>query len=800
MSKVSRNVHINVSSNVAGQMGKGTVAATGLSGALKGVGTSATLATGGIRAMTAALISSGIGALVVAAGALIAGFMGLVNSSREFSKSMSSLKAVLGDKASDIALGELADDAKRLGATTAFTASQVVKLQTEFSKLGFSTDEILAATEATLDLAAASETDLASAAAVAGNTIRSFGLTANDTQMVVDVMAKSFTSSALDMNKFQESMKLVAPIAATVKVGVQEASAALAILADRGVSGSMAGTQLRRIMSDLATKTGKDFATSLEITQKRLAEAGTEAEKLAIAKELVGDRAKGSLIALAENREELAGLKVAFDDAGGAAEQMANDQLDNLDGDLTILASAWSGLMLSFEDGSGVISMLSRGAVQMLSGSIMMLTRAMDFVPPVINAILNGFKGTGIGLAIAGNAFLLLGQQIAKFAVEAQLLLADVPIVGSAIDEKAAKRRLKFLDNQIDATKDRIKAFANETVALNEDTIQGFKDAAGKHEKRVKELNAKEAKINEEFREGEADADTKANDNKLKDKEDFLKKLTKMEQDHEDKTELEKIQRKRERHLAELDELELNETEKREAQKRINDYYDGLASDQQKEDDDKAAKIKLEQKEKDDREREEQAEKEEAARVAKVQGMMDVLDSAARVAGEESKIGKALLAIKTVMQLKELAMKMKASAQELFVKKVQAAEEATIEGAKVGTAIAAGSAETSKVGFPWNVITMASYALQAVSLVKAFKSSKAKLDSTTGISSGGGSITAAAPQAPSFNVLGQTSAGDNMLADVIGQSNQTMRAYVVESDVASVQSLTRNATDLSSID
>lgn len=800
MSKVSRNVHINVSSNVAGQMGKGTVAATGLSGALKGVGTSAALATGGIRAMTVALISSGIGAVVVAVGALAAGFMGLINSSREFEKSMSGLKAILGENASEIALKELADDAKRLGAETAFTATQVVGLQTEFSKLGFSTDEILAATEATLDLAAASGTELSEAATVAGNTIRGFGLSANETQRVVDVMAKSFTSSALDMNKFQESMKLVAPIAKTVKVSVEESSAALAVLADRGVSGSMAGTQLRRIMSDLAQKTGKDFQTSLEITQKRLANASTEAEKLAIAKELVGDRAKGSLIALAENREQLDLLTTSFNNAGGAAEQMAEDKLDNLDGDLTILGSAWSGLMLSFEDGSGVINKLSRGAIQILTGSIALFTKTMDFIPPVWNAFLNGFKKLAPSAKILPLQFSLMGNAITKFALEAKLALADVPLLGRAIDESSVKAQLKQLDNTIALNKQKIQGFKEEMAALDRDSIQGFIDASRKGEKRTKDLKAKEASINEEFREGEAEADKKADDGKLKDKEDFLKKLKKMEEDDEDKTAQEKIERKRERHLKELEQLEMDETEKREAAKRINDYYDGLIEEKDAEDKTKADKKKADQMIKDEAERVELAEKEEEVRQAKIQGMYDVLDTAARVAGEETKIGRALQAIKLAMQLKELAMKMKSSAQELLVKKVQAAEEATIEGAKVGTAIASGTAETSKVGFPWNVITLASYALQAASLVKAFKRSKGKLDQATGISGGGGGITAQAPQAPSFNVLGQTSAGDNMLADVIGNSQQTMRAYVVESDVASVQSLTRNANDLSSID
>ena len=218
--KEKRNVHINVTSNVATSMNKGTVASTGLSTSLKGVATSANLATGGIKAMAMALISSGVGAFVVAIGALAGGFMGLINQSRDFAQQMSNLKAVLGDNATPDAIDALSQSAKRLGATTAFTATQVGELQVELAKMGFDSDQILASSNAVLALAAASGTDLANAAAIAAGTLRGFNLTASDTMRVADVMAKSFASSSLDITKFQESMKQVAPIASTVGVSI----------------------------------------------------------------------------------------------------------------------------------------------------------------------------------------------------------------------------------------------------------------------------------------------------------------------------------------------------------------------------------------------------------------------------------------------------------------------------------------------------------------------------------------------------------------------------------------------------
>ena len=151
--------------------------------------------------MTMALISSGVGAFVVAVGALIGGIGGLINKSMAFQKSLSTLQAVTGATSEDMLT--LKNLAKELGSTTAFTASQVVELQTELAKLGFKTKDIENATGAILDLAASLGVSLAEAAEFSGSVVRSFGLKTIETQRVVDVMAKSTSSSALSFERIK---------------------------------------------------------------------------------------------------------------------------------------------------------------------------------------------------------------------------------------------------------------------------------------------------------------------------------------------------------------------------------------------------------------------------------------------------------------------------------------------------------------------------------------------------------------------------------------------------------------------
>ena len=72
---------------------------------------------------------------------------------KDFEQANSNLQAVLGVTSDE--MGDLNDNAKELGSTTAFTATEVVQLQTELAKLGFPTEDILKMTRATLNAAAA---------------------------------------------------------------------------------------------------------------------------------------------------------------------------------------------------------------------------------------------------------------------------------------------------------------------------------------------------------------------------------------------------------------------------------------------------------------------------------------------------------------------------------------------------------------------------------------------------------------------------------------------------------------------
>lgn len=254
-----------------------------------------------------------------------------------FEQSMAKVKAISG--ATGSAFKDLEGTARQLGMTTRFSASEVSELMLNYSKLGFSAGEIQKITGATLDLALATGEDLAQSAEVAGSTLRAFGLEADQMQRVTDVMAKSFSSSALDLGRFSDSMKFVAPVAKAANISIEETTAMLGVLANNGIKGSQAGTALRRIISEIGA-TGKPVNQAL----KELASTGLN---LADAKDEVGRSAQSALLVLSEGVDKIDPLTEALEGAEGAASAMAGIMDDTLEGSMFKLQSAVSEMGIS---------------------------------------------------------------------------------------------------------------------------------------------------------------------------------------------------------------------------------------------------------------------------------------------------------------------------------------------------------------------------------------------------------------------------------------------------------------------
>ena len=269
----------------------------------------------------------------------------------EFEAIMSEVQAISG------ALGEqiqsLADDAKVFGSTTVFTAAQVGMLQKELSKLGFTVDQIRDMTGATLDLSVATGEDLANSASVAGGVLRAFNADAVEATRLIDVMAKSFSTSALDLGKFTTATGQSAKVASDAGFTFESLSAVLGILANNNIKAETTGTGVRNILLKI-NEQGSELSQILGGGVKsfddfiaRLETAASDSDAFAKAQKSVGLENAVVFTTLVSNVDKLVEYNEVLKDSEGAAQDTARIMQDNFRGAVTELQSALDGLYIT---------------------------------------------------------------------------------------------------------------------------------------------------------------------------------------------------------------------------------------------------------------------------------------------------------------------------------------------------------------------------------------------------------------------------------------------------------------------
>lgn len=291
----------------------------------------------------------------------------------EYTYAMSSVQAVTKATAADMV--QLEKITRELGATTQFTSSQAAEGAKYLGMAGFTTNQILEALPATLDLAAAATLSMGQAADITSNIMSGFGLAANQAGKAADVLAAIASSANTDVTGMGSAMKYVGPIARSLGISMEDTAAAVGVLANQGIQGSMAGTGLKTSFSSLVgpTKAAKEAIkslgidlkdvnpqfNSLEDVIKRFAVAGLDAER---AFTIFGQRGATAMLALTGDISGLEKLLKVTNNATGSAERMAKIMRDNVKGDADLLKSALTDL--AFVIGDAGLTKAVRGFIQ----------------------------------------------------------------------------------------------------------------------------------------------------------------------------------------------------------------------------------------------------------------------------------------------------------------------------------------------------------------------------------------------------------------------------------------------------
>lgn len=277
-------------------------------------------------------------------------FSEAVKTGMDFEAQMSRVKAISGATGEEFA--KLKEQAKQLGADTAFSATEAAEGMENLASAGFSTSEIIAAMPGMLGLAASSGEDLASSADIAASTLRGFGLEASSAGHVADVLAKNAAATNAAVADTGEAMKYVAPVAKSMGIEFEETAAAIGIMADAGIKGSQAGTTLRGALSRIAKPTKamqetmdslglsfydsngkmKSLADITEMLETKMAGLTDEQKNQALIT-LFGQESLSGMMALMDRGSgEVRKLTDEYKNCDGSAKDMAKTMQDNLSG------------------------------------------------------------------------------------------------------------------------------------------------------------------------------------------------------------------------------------------------------------------------------------------------------------------------------------------------------------------------------------------------------------------------------------------------------------------------------------
>ena len=519
-----------------------------LSGSLEDTGKAAdNSAKGGLANFASALAGAVADAVVFAIGKLKDLATEAISVGKQFDASMSEVKAI--SKATGEEYDSLRAKAKQMGETTKFTASQTADAFSYMAMAGWKTTDMLDGIDGVLNLAAASNTDLATTSDIVTDALTAFGKSAKDAGRLADIMAAASSNANTNVELMGETFKYVAPLAGSLGYEMEDTAVAVGLMANAGIKGTQAGTSLRSIITRMTAptkesgeamaalglsieKTNADGTKSMkslsetvsdlrsvfgeiripvdefnkklaeleasqasldeqfeagEITEsdykqrtKNIAEAqatlmdrayGAEgALKAQYASMIAGKNALSGFMALVNSSDEdFEKLTDAISNSTGAAQEMADTMMDNLEGDLTKLSSAFEGFELTLYE---KFTTPLRDIVQAVTNDVI----------PALTDLINGVAGAAdrVGAALSDIVSNILDKLVDALPQAIDVVMSLVTSLGETLLEMSPKLVdvvAQIINKQIQATGEQLKKWFEAIKRVLPDLIDSLLDA-----------------------------------------------------------------------------------------------------------------------------------------------------------------------------------------------------------------------------------------------------------------------------------------------------------------------------------
>lgn len=449
---------------------------------------------GGLKAFTVALGNLAADVIKKAVSGLGELVRSVVDTGMAFDTSMSKVQAVSGATAEE--MSALASKAEELGATTKFTATEAADAFGYMGMAGWKAQDMISGIDGVMNLAAAAGADLATTSDIVTDSLTEFGKSAADAGQLADIMAAAAANSNTNVEMMGETFKYAAPLAGAMGYSMEDMAVATGLMANSGIKATQAGTSLRAMLTRLSTGSGEagvameklgiqlddghgNMKSLMQIMEELrgsfgnlkmpVAEFQTEMNKLDAALEsgemdedefneaqdeliqkaygaegamkaqyaamLAGKNGLSGFLAIVNSSDEdFDKLTESIYNAEGAAQSMAETMIDNLEGSLTLLSSAFDGFKKTLYD---KISEPLNGLAKQITANIM----------PALTDIVNGVQSAGDRLADAVSNLISNAMKAAQ-----KLLPKAVQAIGavlSGIGTAIVRQAPEFVDSGV---------------------------------------------------------------------------------------------------------------------------------------------------------------------------------------------------------------------------------------------------------------------------------------------------------------------------------------------------------------
>lgn len=255
----------------------------------------------------------------------------------QLEKGFAQLSAVAGATTEQMRL--LQKQTFDVAASTGYTTSEIIELQTNLVKLGIPIQDVSSSIQGIAVAAKAMGVDLSQVGEAVFRVSNQFGLGASEASVTAAILTRAVNESALTFDEFGTAIQYVGPVAKQAGLSFRETAGYMQILSDAGFKASKIGTGLRDIFIDL-----KQPGESLSQTILRLSK---ENIGLSEAVDLVGKTSASQFLVLLRNAEiieqlssETYNAKMATEDLSKLLLQTAKN-MSTVSANVASLSTAW---------------------------------------------------------------------------------------------------------------------------------------------------------------------------------------------------------------------------------------------------------------------------------------------------------------------------------------------------------------------------------------------------------------------------------------------------------------------------